>query len=197
MRWIPRARLLLARRPWLYWAFVAGIATVVVLRVNATVLDAEHVRDSWGETSTVMVATRGIAAGDDLAGAVVAKVLPRALVPPSAANALNHGATARHAIAPGEIIVGIDVSANSGPLAQLPDNWLGVVIDDVDVAPFSIGDNAAVLAAGRVVAPRAVVIQINERAIVVGVPIDVAAAVADAANQHLASVALSASQPRR
>lgn len=192
MRWIPRVRMLFARRPVLYWACVAGVAAVAVLAVQATVRDAERERDSWGHTATVMVTTRGIEAGDDLTDAVTAKVLPRALIPPSALSTMNAGATARHAIAVGEIVVGLDVSTLSGPLAQLRDGWLGVVIDNVDTAPFNIGDDAVVLAAGHTLAPRAVVIQIIEGAVVVGVPADVAAAVADAANQRLATVALSA-----
>lgn len=196
MRWIPRVRMLLARRPLLYWAGVAGVAAAAALTVQTTVRDAERARDSWGDTATVLVATHGVAAGNDLTNAVTARVVPRSLVPPSALRTLPSVAIARHEIALGEIVVELDVSASSGPLTQLHDGWLGVVIDDVDSTPFNVGDDAVVLAEGHVVAPRALVIQIIEGAVVVGVPADVAAAVADAANQRLATVALSASPPQ-
>ena len=189
-------RMLFARRPLLYWACVGGIAAAIALTVQARVRDAERERDSWGDTATVLVAARGVAAGDDLTSAVTTRVVPRAVIPPSALSKLSGKAIARHEIALGEIVVEADVSASSGPLAQLHDGWLGVVIDDVDTTPFNVGDNAVVLAAGHIVAPRALVIQIIEGAVVVGVPAEFAAAVAEAANQRSATVALSANPPQ-
>ena len=56
MRWIPRLRMLLARRPWLYWLLVALMGLGVATQVHASVAAAQRARDHWGSTVTVLIA---------------------------------------------------------------------------------------------------------------------------------------------
>ena len=73
-----RARLVLARRPWLYWAAVlllAGATATVLAAAGGAIDDA---RRAWGETRRVIVATADLAPGDPLAGATEQRDLPRA-----------------------------------------------------------------------------------------------------------------------
>ncbi|CAB4867647.1 unannotated protein [freshwater metagenome] len=197
MRWIPRLRMLLARRPWLYWLLVALMGLGVATQVHASVAAAQRARDHWGSTVTVLIADRRIAAGDPLIAAVTHHQLPTAMVPASAVAELPHDATARQVIAQGEVVVGNDIVADSGPAAVLPPRWLAVAIDDQNTAMFAVGDHVSVLAGGRTISAEAMVVALLEHGVAVGVPAESAPAVADAASQRLAVVALSASPLQR
>lgn len=196
MRWMPRLRMLLARRPWIYWSFVALLAAGAGLTVAASVADMRRARESWGETAPVLVATRAIAPGEMLDGSVAATQFPVALVPGSAVTDFAPGAAAIQRITAGEVVVDADVGGAAGSLALLPDGWLAIAIDGADGALFHVGDSAAVLAAGQVVAAKAVVVRILADAVVIGVPRNDAALVADAAIQHSAVIALGADEAR-
>jgi len=193
MRWMPRVRMLLARRPWIYWISVAVIAFAIGSSVRASTAAAKRERETWGITSRAVIADRRIEAGEPLEGAVSTRPLPIAMLPASALVALPLAATARHTIAAGEVLVSLDVTADKGALSLLPDGWLAIVIDDDNAALFTVGDTVAVVAAGRVLTPNAVVVQLVEGGVVVGLSSDVVGAVAEAANQRVATVALSAS----
>lgn len=197
MRWTARIRMLLARRPLLYWMAVTTVALVIGMSLRSAAAQAERQRDSWGSVSAVLVAEHRLGPGERLAGAVSVRNLPNALLAASALHALPAGATARQYIAEGEVLVALDVTPDSGPLSLLPRDWLAIAIEEPNSTAFGIGDSAAVLAGGRIIAPIAVVLQVAVDGIVIGVPTDVAGAVAEAANQHVVTVALSANPPPR
>jgi hypothetical protein len=194
MRWMPRMRMLLARRPWLYWLLVGAIAVGIVAAVAAAMGDVQRQRDAWGRTTTVFVTTRDVAVGEGLSGAVTSRDVPAAIVPPSALAVMPIAATQR--LAAGEIIVDIDVVDEQGPLALVPSGWLAIDVplaDDPLDAPrplFDVGDSAVVLADGSIIADRALIVDVASDGLAVAVPRDVAARVAQAANQRVAVLAL-------
>lgn len=192
MRWMPRIRILLARRPLLYWLVVCAVALAVAMAVHGAVARAEQQRNSWGVVVSVVVAQRQVAPGESLTGAVSTRKIPQALVPVTAVRSLPGQALARQRIAAGEVLVGLDIAPDSGPLTLLPLGWLAIGIDETNADRFHIGDSAALLAGGAIIAPAAVVVQVLDGSVVVGVPSAAAGAVADAANQHLVTIALSA-----
>ena len=197
MRWTLRIRIVFARHPFVYWACVATFSLWVAISVNSALAGAQSERESWGRSETVLVATQIVEPGDLLADAVASRDIPIALKPPAALGALPRGATARQRMAVGEVLVGLDVGPGDGPLAVLPDNWLALLVESDNSPMFSIGDSAVVLAGGQIIAADAIVVEVTERGVVVGVPSDAAGPVADAANQHIATVALSANPQRR
>jgi hypothetical protein len=198
MRWMPRLRLLLARRPWIYWLTVAVLAATVAAAVASSAADLDRQRNAWGQTVTVFVANTALAPGDPIGGALSATKVPLAMIPDSALrDQPDPGATALQHIAPGEIVVGIDVAAGDGPTALLPPGWMAITIDAGEPDVFRLGDHVAVLAGGAIVAADGVVVRLVAAGVVVGVSAEVGAAVADAAVQHTAVVAISASPSPR
>lgn len=192
MRWISRTRMLVARRPWIHWSVVAALAVLVGASVTVGLAGVRRERDAWGRSRSVLVATREVAPGEPLAGAVAQRTVPVAAVPAAALSIIAGSATAVQRISVGEMIVETDVATASGPRALLPERWLAIDIADVsNTRLFAVGDPAAVLAGGRIVAADAIVVAVTDTDVVVGVPAEVAAVVADAANQRAAVVALS------
>ena len=51
-----RARLVLARRPWIYWLIVAVLAAMIALVVRGRVVELDEARRSRGDTRRVLVA---------------------------------------------------------------------------------------------------------------------------------------------
>ena len=196
MRWMPRRRMLLARRPWLYWLMVGVIAAGVTVAVASAMGEVRRQRDAWGQATTVLVATRDVAAGEPLDGAFASRDVPTAIVPPSALTAMPSGATAKQRLSAGEMIVGIDVDAERGPLALVPSGWLAIDIPRTDEPTdttrplFEVGASAVVLAEGSIIADHAIVVAVAVDGLVVAVPRDFAARVAQAANQRVAVLAL-------
>ena len=197
MRLIPRIRIVFARHPFAYWACVATFSLWVAISVNSALAGAQHQRESWGRSAAVLVATQRVEPGELLTHAVALRDIPIALKPPAALGTLPRGATARQRIEVGEVLVGLDIGHGDGPLALLPTNWLALVVESDNSPMFSVGDSAVVLAGGHIIAADAIVIEVVERGVVVGVPSVAAGPVADAANQHIATVALSANPQQR
>ncbi|HEX2578079.1 MAG TPA: hypothetical protein VHK88_17150, partial [Aquihabitans sp.] len=104
---VPRSRLPLHRRPFAdpaalrRWALVAALAIVTTALVSHALSGAEDARRRWGETRTVLVVDRAVAAGDPLAGAVARRVWPVGLVPAGAVVVLPDGAEAAGAAGAG------------------------------------------------------------------------------------------------
>ena len=195
MRLFPRLRLLLARRPWIYWSAVALLATVIGASAASSVAGVDRQRRSWGTTAQVVVASAPLTPGMALNPLVRMTAMPIAMVPVSALRALPSRAIALQRIAAGEIVVAEDISLGAGPAALLPQGWLAITIDTTNTDLFALGDHTVVFAFGQVVADSAVVVSVGERFVVIGVAKEVAPRVADAANQQLAILALSASPP--
>lgn len=183
-------RIGLARHPWIHWVLVTALASVVAIGVHDAMTDLRRERDAWGERRTVYVATSEIAPGEDIAGAVAARDVPLMVVPDGALRAVEAGDTARQRIGTGEIVVDVDIGSVPGPLAVLPDDWLAVTVDGAVDGSFAPGTAAVVLAAGDVVAPDAVIVEVLDDGLVIGVPVEVAADVANMVGQRLAVVAL-------
>ena len=99
MRLLPRLRLLLARRPWLYWLVVGLCASVVWLSVSAAAEGVEAERARWGTTQRVWVTSAPVAAGSSVVA--VARDYPQAMVP-SAALTEEPVGVATHALAAGD-----------------------------------------------------------------------------------------------
>ena len=190
MRWLARVRIGVARRPWITWLAAVAAASVVALAVHDAMAAVRQERDAWGRRTTVLVATNPISPGDAVDALVIRRDVPLALAPPGALTSVEPLDTARQHVGVGEILVDVDIGRVPGPLGVLPDEWLAVTIDGPANDSFVAGGAAVVLAAGAVVAPDAVVVQVLAEGVVVGVPPDVAAAVAEMAAQRLAVVAL-------
>ena len=52
MHVVARARLVLARRPWVYWAVVAALASALAVTVDARLTSLDEARRNWGSTRT-------------------------------------------------------------------------------------------------------------------------------------------------
>ncbi len=97
-----RARLVLARRPWIYWAVVAVLAGLAAATVQGQISSVAAERDRWGATRTVLVATGHHEAGDPVVAAPM--TLPVAALPDTALDELPDGAVVRQRVAAGEVL---------------------------------------------------------------------------------------------
>ncbi len=174
-------RRLLAQRPWIYWAGVAGLALLVGVLVSQAAAGIEDAKAAWGEPRPVIVAVTDIAPGTPLAAATERRELPAPLVPQGAVGELDAGATSRQRIAAGEIVVNHDVAAVGGPQALTPDGWLAVSVAEPVPSGARTGDQVSVASGGVLLAPDGVVVGSVADAVLVAVPVDEAAQVAHAA----------------
>ena len=179
---LARLRQLLAHSPWIYWVVVAALALVAAVAVSRTAAGVEAARREWGESRPVVVVTVDVAAGAVLDGVVRRADVPAPLVPPSAVEELPDGATARHDLAAGEIVVAGDVSATGGPQALIPSGWLAVPIAEVVPSGVRPGDQVQVASGGVVLADEGVVVAGADGVTLVAVPARSAAQVAHAAS---------------
>jgi hypothetical protein len=143
MRLFPRLRLLLARRPWLYWSAVGLCAAAVWLSVSAAADDVAAERARWGTTTRVWVTSAPVAAGAPVVA--VARDYPQAMVPPAAVTAKPDGAAA-HALAEGAIVVATDLVDESG---LVPADWLVFAVPADDGPAVVVGDTVAVFGSGQ------------------------------------------------
>ena len=125
---LPRMRLELARRPWLYWLFAGACAALAWASVAGAQSAADHARQQWGTSRTVYVAAHALGPGDVLA--VERREYPRAMVPVSAVSATTEGALVARPIAAGTEAVPADwavfaVDATGAP-ALVPGDGVGV-----------------------------------------------------------------------
>ena len=139
---LARLRLLLARRPWLYWLAVGLCAGSAWLTIHGSQARVEAERASWGATLTVWVAEGNTAAGASISAAP--HEYPAAVVPPSAIAAEPTG-VARRSIAAGEILVEGDLAGDADP----PTGWVVLALA-ADLAPVLVpGDSVAVMGNGQ------------------------------------------------
>ncbi len=175
---LARARHLLARRPWIYWAVVAAFAATAAWSVLAALDGVDGARRAWGEGRTVLVAADDIAPGDAIADHVEAATRPAPVVPDAALRELPDDAVARQHVAAGEVLVGPDVAPRAGPQALIPPGWLGVAVAEAVPSGARPGDRVRAVSSGVVVATDGLVVDAGEAALVVAVPAGDAAAVA-------------------
>jgi hypothetical protein len=175
-----RLRLGLARSPWLYWAIVAALAGTAGLLVLRAANGVDAARESWGETRHVLVAHQTIEPGAPLDGSVSTREVPSPVVPGDAVSDLDADAVARQRIATGEIVVAHDVSPSAAPQSLIPEGWLAVAVSEPVASGASVGDTVSVATGGIVVAADGLVVDIVGEALLVAVPADEAAQVAQA-----------------
>jgi hypothetical protein len=167
-------RRVLARRPWLYWAAVIGLAALLALSTRANLAEAERARDSWGDTTAVWVATSDIAPGQPVADRVAVRQFAKAMVPVHAVASSSIEAVARQHISDGEIVTTLDLTATDGHLALVPDNWLAVAVVESPRSGATVGSRVRLVSDGVVIADEALVIGEVDGATLVAVPATVA-----------------------
>lgn len=176
-----RVRHVLARRPWLYWLFVAAVAAGAGLVVADAASQVDAARRSWGSEQAVLVATADIAPGDRLADVVADRSLPNPMVPAAAVVTLDDDATARQHIGVGEVVVDHDLASTSGPQGLMPAGWQAVAVAEPVPTGVAVGDRVAAASGGIVLAPDGVVVGQLADGLLVAFPADVAPHVAHAA----------------
>lgn len=175
---LARARSWAALHPRLTLATVVALAVFVMLDLWSRAERLDTARQRWGETTTVWVAAVDLAPGDAMAAE--AQQYPLALVSPSHLTRDPTGLVAVQHLGRGDVVREVDV-ARSG-LDLLPQEWRGVsVAFDPTRTLLGPGTRVDVVAAGALLVSGAVVVALADAAVVVGVPADVAPAVADAA----------------
>ena len=181
-----RARLVLARRPWLYWLIVAVLAAVIALVVRERVVDLDDARRSWGDTRRVLVAAAPLEPGEPIV--VLTLDVPVALLPVGALEDLPDGASLRQRVSDGEVLTELDIADRPGPAALADGGTLVVALSDTLSRNVTIGLPVQVAADGIVLAASATVVDIADEIVFVAVDAADAPAVAAAAQQGIASL---------
>ncbi len=162
-------RRLLARRRWIYWLLVSGLASACAAQVLARLDEVEAERVRWGETRTVLVAARDIVPGEPLSGVTVDRHLPIAMIPESAVTDVANRIARQH-VAVGEMITTADITAGDGPQALVPEGWLAVAIVESPSSGAAIGDRVQVASDGVVISSDALVVGFVDDVTLVAAP---------------------------
>ncbi|MET0459660.1 MAG: hypothetical protein ABW195_10450 [Ilumatobacteraceae bacterium] len=178
---VARARHVLARRPWLYWSAVLVLAAAAGGAVTAAAAGVDEARQAGGPTPDLLVATVDIAPGDELAPRTEVRARPLPVVPDATIGSLPPGATARQHVAAGEALVTVDVVPAPGPQALIPAGSAAVAVAEAVPSGAAVGDHVVAAAGGVVLTDAGVVVGLTADALLVAVPIDEAALVAQAA----------------
>jgi hypothetical protein len=186
MHVVARARLVLARRPWVYWAVVAVLASALALTVDARLTSLDEARRNWGSTRTVLVAERPLEPGDPFDVRPVD--LPMAAIPPGALDDLPAGAQLQQRVGIAEVLTDLDLTVVHGPAARAPSGTVVVALTDPLSRGVSIGLKVQVAADGLVIAESATVVELSDDVIFVAVDASAAPTVAVAAQQGTASL---------
>jgi len=180
--------------PW--WAATILLAGLTAATVHGVLARAADAQARWRTTRTVLVATRRLAIGDRLAGAVERRRLPVAAIPDHAAPSVR-GRVAMAGIGRGEVVTTDRLSgeAAAGATALLPPGSRAVVIPlAVTGLPVQAGDRVDLLAAadpspaevavtGAAVAHGVLVVSSSAKALVVALPVGAVERVARALGQ--------------
>jgi len=176
-----RARLVLARRPWIHWAVVATLALLAAGAVQHEMSSIARERDRWGTSRSVLVASRQLEPGEEIVAEFVS--LPVAAVTGLALTEEPDGAVVRQRVGAGEILTELDVAPHPGPAALAADGEVVVAVADPLARGVVVGTEVSVAADGLIIAERATVTVVVDDVIFVAVAQDAGAAVA-AASQH-------------
>lgn len=163
-------RRVLTRRPWLYWVVVIGLAGLLALATRANLTEVERARDSWGNTTTVWVATTDITAGQLVMGRAARRQFATAMVPTEAVVGSDITGVARQRISPGEVITAVDLTAADDQLALVPENWLAVVVAESPRSGATVGSQVRLVSDGVVIAEEALVVGEVDGSTLVAVP---------------------------
>lgn len=170
MRLLPRLRLLLARRPWLYWLAVGVCAAAIWVSMSAAERSVARERSQWGTTERVWVTDGAVATGEPIVAS--ARDLPLAMLPAAAVTAPPTGVAA-HPLAEGEVVVATDL-VDDGDLA--PAEWLVFAVPANGSPALAAGDAAVVFGSGQRWCD-GVVVALGEQTVEVAVAPDCAAGV--------------------
>ncbi len=181
-----RARLVLARRPWIYWVAVAVLAGLAATTVQGQISSIADERARWGASRTVVVATQHHEPGDPVVAELT--TLPVAAVSDGALDELPDGAVARQRVAAGEVVTRLDVTSRIGPAALAEPGTVVVALSDPLARNVTVGLAVQVSADGLVVADDAVVTGIVDDVVFVAVSERDGPIVAAAAQQGVASL---------
>jgi hypothetical protein len=167
-----RWRRLVARRPWIYWMVIAGLAVTGGTSVHRRIEGVEAARRQWGDTRRVLVVSASAPAGAPIVTSTID--VPLALVPTGALDPDDAGRPliARNPLRPGNILTDLDVgrAGATPPLALVPDGWLAVAVIESPASGAQPGDRVVVVSEGVVLEPDAIVIGHHEEATLVAVP---------------------------
>ena len=139
---LPRVRLELARRPWLYWLFAGTCAAFAWAAVAGAQSAADAARHRWGTSRTVYVAAHALAPGDPLA--VVRREYPSAMVPAAALSVVAEDAVVAHPLTDGEIVTTADLAGAT----MTPAGWAVFAIDATGAPALVAGDPVGVFGQG-------------------------------------------------
>ena len=181
-----RARLVLARRPWIYWAVVAVLAGLAAVTMQGQISSVAAERDRWGATRTVLVATGHHEAGDPVAAEPM--TLPVAALPDTALDVLPDGAIVRQRVAAGEVLTQLDLTGRSGPATLAEPGTVVVALSDPLARDVAVGLSVQVSADGLVVAGDARITGVVDDVVFVAVSERDGPSVAAAAQQGIASL---------
>ena len=181
-----RARLVLARRPWIHWAVVAVLAGLAAAIVHGQLSSIAAERDRWGATRTVLVATDHLEAGDPVLAA--SKVLPVAALPDATLDELPDGAVVRQRVGIGEVLTERDVTGRDGPATFAEPGTVVVALSDPLARNVAIGLPVQVSADGVVIADDATISGVVDDVVYVAVSERDGPGVAAAAQQGTASL---------
>jgi hypothetical protein len=186
MHVVARARLVLARRPWLYWVAVGALAAAAAFAVHTgqTSIDAE--RQRWGTTRAVLVATRALEPGDTLFAELVD--LPVAVLPDDALSEVAPGTRTRQRVTRGDVLTRVDVTSRHGPAALADPATVVVALSDPLARDVAEGLAVQVVADGVVLAASAIVSAVVDDVVFVAVSEPDGPAVAAAAQRGAASL---------
>ena len=188
MHVLARVRMLLARRPWIYWLAVAAVAAAVGLGTARALAGIDAARLAWGQQATVWVATADIEPGQPIQAQQ--RQVPRAVVPTTAVGGAPSDAIARQWIAAGEIITTDDVSA-SGTAGLIPEGWVAFSVPSPG-GQFRTGDHLRVYS-GDVLVATGLVVDTGDDDLMVAIPDAAGPAMATAILGDSITVGLSAS----
>lgn len=188
MHLLSRWRATAARHPLAYWSLVALLAVAAGGSLAVERARVTTARDAWGATRPVAVAAHDLAPGDPLA--VRSVELPAALVPAAALGPpdVAADAVALQHVGAGEVITSFDVGGGRLPL--LPLGWIALTVRLEPPPPVAAGDAVVALTADGVLVDAAVVVEVADDTVTVGVPAGDAPAVAEAARLQLLAIGL-------
>jgi hypothetical protein len=175
-------RRVLAKRPWLYWVGVGGVALLAAVIVSQAASGIDDAKAAWGEPHPVFVAVADVEPGTALGEVTQRREIPAPLVPAGAATEIEPGAVARQRIGRGEVLMAHDVSPIAGPQGLMPTGWLAVAVAEPVRSGASVGDAVAVASGGVILADAGLVVGDDADAVLVAVPAEAAAQVAQAAS---------------
>ena len=181
-----RGRLVLARRPWLYWSFVAVLAALVGSMVHGQVTTLEQSRHAWGDTRPVLVATVALAPGDPIR--VTLEERPVAVLPSAALDIVPADARLHQRVGAGEVLTELDVTTVPGPAARAAAGTVVVGLADPLSRNVAIGSSVRVVADGVVLADVGTVVDLADEIVFVAVEAADGPIVASAAHQGIAAL---------